>query len=89
MRYAEFETVSVIKHPMASREALPAREVAYAVDDDADLRDLEPGDPVAITDASLGWSSRVAYVWSVRVAAEREVVLRLWHQIGRDKSSAG
>lgn len=82
-------TAARVLTAMAAREALPAREVAYAVDDDADLRDLEPGDPVAITDASLGWSSRVAYVWSVRVAAEREVVLRLWHQIGRDKSSAG
>jgi hypothetical protein len=68
----------------ASRRALPVLEVAYTLDDTAQMRALEPGDPVQLTDSDIGFVGRVAHVWSVRVAPVREVVLRLWSIPGRD-----
>lgn len=71
---------------IAALRALPPVEVVYEVDDDDDLLRLEPGDAVSLTDAGLGWSGRLAYVWSVRFGDVREVTLRLWHTAGRDST---
>ncbi len=79
-------TATKILMAMAARDSLPSREVVYVLDDGS-LTDLEPGDTVSVTDSSLGWRDRTLYVWSVRVADEREVTLRMWHQAGRDYRS--
>ena len=74
---------------MAARDALPAREVVYALRDGHGIEGLEPGDSVRLVDDGLGWSARSAYVWSVRLGTPVEVALRLWHRPGRDLRVTG
>lgn len=77
-------TILRVLRQRAATRALPPREVAYVLDL-ADAEILEPGDPVSLVDAEIGWTSRVAYVWAIRWAgATREVTLRYYAQPGRD-----
>lgn len=84
--YDRATAVRVLRHRAALR-ALPPREVTYVLDV-ADAEGLEPGDPVSLADAELGWPARVAHVWAIRwIGATREVTLRLYAMPGRDYST--
>lgn len=80
MVYDRATAVRIALAQIAMR-ALPWREVAYEVDYDTSV--LEPGVPVSVTDAGIGWSSVVAHVWTKRqTASGAEIVLRVWPQGG-------
>ena len=53
---------------------------------DESLERLEPGDVVELTDSGLGWTAKIAHVWTVRVSETTEITLRLWHRPGRDRA---
>jgi len=75
-------TATRLAFAMATRKALPQKLVTYEVDDE--LAGLEPGDIVKLTDATLGWEDKTAYVWEVNVSDVREITLRLWSLPARD-----
>ena len=84
--YDRATALRVLRQRAATR-ALPPREVTYVLDV-ADAERLDPGDPVSLIDAGLGWSARVMHVWAIRWAGStREVTLRQYAQPGRDYST--